>query len=75
MAGPDMIIARAVATACLTVLKWMLWLVAALLLLLIVAQYFRGEEVQVQAQLTGAAVAGGFGWLCGYLASRFARGG
>jgi hypothetical protein len=69
-----MIIARSVATVCLTVLKWMLWLVAALLLMLIVAQYFRGEEVQVQAQLTGAVVAGGFGWLCGYLAGRFARG-
>lgn len=69
-----MIIARAVATACLTVLKWMLWLVAVLLLLLIVTQYFRGEEVQVQAQLTGAAVAGAIGWLCGYLAGRFARG-
>ena len=70
-----MIIARTVAMACLTALKWMLWLVAALLLILIVAQYFRGEEVQFQAQLIGAGVAGGFGWLCGYLAGRFARGG
>lgn len=70
-----MIIARSVAAACLTVLKWMLWLVACLLLVLTFAQYLRGEAIGFQAQGTGAALAVGFGWLCGYLAGRFARGG
>lgn len=69
-----MIIARAVAVACLTVLKWMLWLVAVLLIALIVAQYFRGEEMDPLKQMLGAGVAGLFGAACGYLAERFRKG-
>lgn len=69
-----MIIARAVAVACLTVLKWMLWLVAVLLLVLIVAQYLRAEEGEPLRQLLGAGIAGVFGGVCGYLAERFRQG-
>lgn len=69
-----MLIARAVASACLIVLKWMLWLVAVLLLVLILAQYLRGEPGEALKQMTGAGVAAAMGWLCGYLSKRFSLG-
>jgi hypothetical protein len=57
---------KAVLSACLSALRWLLWLVAALAATLLVVQYLRGD-----AQANGsvlAVLALGFavgGWACG----------
>ena len=68
-----MIISRAFAWACLTLLGWALLFVAGLLLVLILVQYLRGDaHAQPLAHLIGAAVATGLGLLCRHLAGRLA---
>jgi hypothetical protein len=70
------VFARAMAIACLTVMKALLWFIGGLLLVLTVVQYVRGD---VDARplvtiLTGAGfVAAGF--LAGFAASWFQRAG
>ncbi|MGL4976141.1 MAG: hypothetical protein ACRC56_12660 [Bosea sp. (in: a-proteobacteria)] len=67
-----MIVARAVAVACLTVLKWMLWFIGGLLLVLIAAQWLRAEpNAEPLRVLFGAAFSGGAGALCWYLSKKF----
>ena len=64
-------IATAVAVGCLTVLRWLLWLAATLLVVLIVVQYFRGDQDQRPASI--ALIALGFvaaGCLSGFIARR-----
>ncbi len=69
-----MIVARAVAVACLTVLKWMLWLTGALLLVLIAAQWLRAEpNADPLRVLVGAGFCGGAGLLCRFMAQKFER--
>ena len=67
---------RAIAMACLTALKWMLWLVALLLVVLIIRQHFLGPNGGVSMMqlfwLATSAVIGG--WVCGMLAHRFEQG-
>jgi hypothetical protein len=68
-----MIISRAFAWACLTLLGWALFFVAALLLVLIAVQYLRGDaDAQPLAHLVGAAVAAGLGLICRTVARRLA---
>ena len=64
---------RAILIACFTVLKWLCWITAALLLLLIASQYMRGDLVtpgQFALAALGMAV---FGWVCGRAAGWFER--
>jgi RsiW-degrading membrane proteinase PrsW (M82 family) len=69
-----MIVARAVAVACLTVLKWMLWLTGGLLLVLIAAQWLRAEpDADPLRVLLGAALCGGAGLLSAFMAQKFER--
>ena len=69
-------LSRAIAIACLTILKWMLRLVALLLVMLVVRQYFLGPNGGVSSiQLSFLAAGSLIGaWLCGYLSLRFERG-
>ena len=65
--------ATAIATGCLDALRWLLWLVAALLVALVVAQYARGDQSASPLQLialAGVAVVAGFA--CGLVSSRVA---
>ncbi len=68
-----MLLSRAVAIACLTVLKWLLWITGGLLVILALKQYF-GLDASgvVKSVLLGA---GSFlvGWVCKILAARFER--
>jgi drug/metabolite transporter (DMT)-like permease len=67
-----MIIARAAAMACLTVLKFMLYALGALLAVLAVVQALRGDDgAQPLTTVLGACVAAALGWGCGWAASRF----
>ena len=63
-------IARAVLSGCLTALKWMLWVTAAILLVLFVIAY-RGTEGEspLKPIAFGIVMSLAGGWLCG----RFAR--
>ena len=69
----EMPFSRAIVVGCLTALKWLLWLVAALLVLLMVRMRFLGPNGSVTMMqlfwLTTGAVIGG--WSCGFMASRF----
>jgi uncharacterized membrane-anchored protein len=68
-----MIISRAFAWACLTLLGWALLFVAGLLLILIVVQYLRGDaHAQPLVHLAATAVAAGLGLLCRTVAQRLA---
>jgi hypothetical protein len=67
-----MIVARAAAVACLTVLKWMLWLTGGLLLVLIAAQWLRAEpNADPLRVLVGAVLCGGAGLLCQFMSKKF----
>jgi hypothetical protein len=63
-------LARAVLSGCLTALKWMLWVTAAVLIVLFVIAY-RGTEGSspLRPIAFGIVVSLAGGWLCG----RFAR--
>ncbi len=70
-----MFMSRAVAVACLTVLKWLLFVMGALLVILALKQYFvadaGGDVIRTSiASLASLAV----GWICGRLSTRFERG-
>ncbi len=66
---------RAVAIACLTVLKYLLWVMGGLLVILAIKQWASGADggPPLQPLLLGAASIVG-GWVSGYVASRFERG-
>ena len=67
-----MIIARAMAMACFTVLKFMLLGVGALLLVLTLVQALRGDaDAQPMTTLIGAGVALIAGMACHWIAKRF----
>ncbi len=62
-------LARAVLSACLTALRWMLWVTAALLLALFVIAYLRTEgESPLRPIAFGIVVSAIGGWICGRLA-------
>ncbi|SDR51909.1 hypothetical protein SAMN05444161_5142 [Rhizobiales bacterium GAS191] len=62
-------IARAVLSGCLTALKWMLWVTAALLLVLFVIAYMRPEgESPLRPIAFGIIVSVVCGWACGWMA-------
>lgn len=66
--------ATAIAYGCLTALRWLLWGTAGLLAVLIVTQYFRGDDNA--RPLGNAIVALGMtagGWLSGFAAERLLR--
>ena len=64
----------AVASACLSVLQWLLWLTAGLLLLLIVVQALRGDaDAQPGTTAMMAVLAGAVGWMFGAAGRRLAR--
>ncbi|MCO5093105.1 hypothetical protein [Bosea sp. (in: a-proteobacteria)] len=66
-----MIVSRAMAYACLTVLAGLLAFVAVLLILLTVVQIARGEAVPEPAgRAIGTAVAAGLAFLCRAVARR-----
>ncbi len=71
-----MLLSRAITIACLTVLKWLLWIVAILLCLLIARQYFLGPNggASMGQLLLLSLAAAIFGWGSGYLAMRVERG-
>ena len=63
-----MIFARAMAIACLTVMKVMCWFVGALLVVLTAVQFMRGEidarpMVTLGSALVFAALGAGSGWI------------
>ncbi|GGH24855.1 hypothetical protein GCM10007036_31560 [Alsobacter metallidurans] len=63
----------AVASACLTVLQWLLWLTAGLLLLLLVVQSLRGDaDAQPVTTAVMAVAAGVLGWMFGAAGRRLA---
>lgn len=67
-----MIFSRAMAYACLTFLGWALALVAALLVILVVAQHLRGDGAGLPIEhLIAAGVSAALGWACRLLARRF----
>ena len=66
--------ATAIAYGCLVALRWLLWITAGLLLVLLVTQYLRGDDwarpggnVLLALALTAA------GWLSGFVAERILR--
>ena len=69
-----MLLSRAVAIACLTVLKWLLWIMGGLLIIMALKQYF-GVDVNgvVKTVLLGSGSVFA-GWVCKILAARFERG-
>jgi uncharacterized membrane protein YeaQ/YmgE (transglycosylase-associated protein family) len=68
--GVNLPLARAVLSGCLTALKWMLWVTAAVLLGLFAIAYQRTEgESPLRPIAFGIVVSLLGGWLCG----RFAR--
>ena len=65
--------ATAIATGCLDALRWLLWLVAALLAALVVVQSIRGDESASPLRLialAGVALVAGFA--CGVVSTRVA---
>jgi hypothetical protein len=66
------IFARAMAVACLTVMKALLWFTGALLLLLTIVQHFRGDVYArpMVTMMTGL-VAAGLGFACAFAAKWF----
>lgn len=71
-----MLLSRAIIIACLTVLKYLFWLVTILLGLLIIRQYFLGPNGGASMlqlfELSMAAFVSG--WVCRFFARRFERG-
>jgi hypothetical protein len=68
--------ARAVAYACLTVLKALFWFIGALLVLLTVVQHVRGDvDARPLVTLLTAAMFVGLGFISAFGASWFKRGG
>jgi uncharacterized membrane protein YidH (DUF202 family) len=69
-----MIIARAMAMACLTALKFMAYGVGGLLLVLTIVQALRGDaDAQPMMTLMGAVIAVLAGLACGWGARRFEK--
>jgi hypothetical protein len=69
MVGVNFPVARALLSGCLTALKWMLWVTAALLVAMAAFAYMRGEgESPLRPLVFGIAVSGLAGWICGRLA-------
>lgn len=67
-------VATAIAVGCLTALRWLLWLTAALLVVLIATQYVRGDQwAQPTANAALAAVMALAGWASGYAADWLTR--
>jgi hypothetical protein len=68
--GVNLPLARAVLSGCLIALKWMLWVTAAILVVMFVIA-FRGSEGEspLKPIAFGIVVSLAGGWLCG----RFAR--
>ncbi len=68
-------LSRAVAIACLTVLKWLLWIMGGLLVIMAAKQQFiAGADGDVgKTMLLGTGVLAS-GWVCKILAARFERG-
>lgn len=65
---------RAVLIACLTMLRWLLFVVAALMLILLVVQHIRGEAAAAPLSLgLGAVGMAAGGWLCGVASAWFER--
>lgn len=63
--------ATAIATGCLDALRWLLWLVAALLVALVVVQFARGDEGAAPLPLiVFAAAAVVAGYVCGVASTR-----
>ncbi len=66
-----MLFSRAVLAGCLAGLKWLLWLVAILVALLVAAKTLRNEPLEIAPLLivTGVCAAGGFvaGMLAGWI--------
>ena len=69
-----MLLSRAVAIACLTVLKWLLWIMGGLLVILALKQYFNAEASGLVKTLLLGAGSFLIGWVCKILAARFERG-
>ena len=68
MMGP---FAKAITVGCLDALRWLLWLVAALLAALIVVQFVRNDAGAQPVQFAIIAVVGlTGGWLCGVASRR-----
>ncbi len=70
-----MLLSRTVAIACLTVLKWLLWIMGSLLVIMAAKQQFiadQSDDIR-KTMLLGAGVLGS-GWVCKILAARFERG-
>lgn len=66
-----MIISRAFAWACLSILGWALLFVAALLALLIVVQYLRADvQAQPMTHFAAALVSAGLALICRLIARR-----
>lgn len=67
-------VATAIAVGCLTALRWLLWLTAALLVVLIAMQFARGDQwAQPGANAALAAAMAVGGWLSGYAADWLTR--
>ncbi|MFI5015594.1 MAG: hypothetical protein ACHQAY_24935 [Hyphomicrobiales bacterium] len=62
-------VSRAVLSGCLTGLRWMLWVTAALLVAMFAIAYLRTEgESPLRPIAFGIVVAGALGWVCGRVA-------
>lgn len=62
-------IARAVLSGCLTALRWMLWVTAAVLLVFFAIAYLRTEgESPLRPIAFGIVVSAVGGWICGRVA-------
>ena len=65
--------ATAITVGCLDAMRWLLWLVGALLVALIVVQTLRGDEGAQPAKFAMLALgAFGVGWICMFLSKRLA---
>jgi hypothetical protein len=71
-----MLFARAMAVACLTVMRLLLWFIGALLLVLTLVQHFRGD-VDARPMITLLSGVGfvALGFISGFAANWFQRGG
>jgi len=64
---------RAMLGACLFALKWLLWAVALLLVALVAAKAWRGEEMEPGKLLMIAGLNAAGGWLAGRFAGWIER--
>jgi hypothetical protein len=66
--------ASAIIIGCLDALRWLLWLVTALALAAMVAQWLRADQtVEPLSLIEMAAVCAVVGWICGFLGKRLAK--